>query len=257
MQATLESITRAIDELLANGRQTGDDGQVVNIGEVAVSGEAGRVLEEAARVLAPATCLEIGCASAMSTLHICRGRLRAGAVPEKSMHVVDPWQTKLWKNVGRRALARAGLMEETVVLHEATAHATLPRLLEDRPRMQLVFIDGWHTLDHTMVEAFYSDRMLDVGGVMAFHDLWMPGLQAFACFWCANRAYEPVTLHDGALTTMPAANARPHLGDPEKAFPGFTESLAPYVDESVLLLRKTHVDLRKWDYFRPFWGMHE
>ena len=37
------------------------------------------------------------------------------------------------------------------------------------------------------------------------------------------------------------------------SFPGFTERLAPYVDESVLSLRKTNVDLRKWDYFRPFW----
>ena len=254
MPGSTSAITETIDEMLSTGRAVGDDRQAVNISTVAVSGKAGRVLEEAARALAPAGCLEVGCASAMSTLHICRGRLRAGPVASQSMHVMDPKQTKLWKNAGRRALSRAGLLDATVVFYEEPAHAVLPRLLAERTRLQFAFIDGWHMLDYVMVEAFYCDRMLDVGGVIGLHDLWMPGLQAFAAFWCSNRNYEPVTLHDGRLTTKPASDAKPHLGDPAQAFPGFTERLARYVDHSVLLLRKTGVDLRRWDYFREFWS---
>jgi predicted O-methyltransferase YrrM len=255
MPASISAITETIEEMLSTGRGAGDDGKSVNISAVAVSRNAGRVLEEAASVLAPAACLEVGCASAMSTLHICRGRLRAGPVPPQSMHVMDPKQTKLWRNAGRRALSRGGLLDEDVVFYEEPAHAVLPRLLAERTRLQFAFIDGWHTLDHVMVEAFYCDRMLDLGGLIGLHDLWMPGLQAFACFWCTNRYYEPVTLHDGRLTTEPATHPKPGLGDSADAFPGFKERLAPYVDHSVLLLRKTGVDLRRWDYFRQFWLM--
>ena len=253
MSASAATITATIDELLATGRAPGDDGQTVDISRIAVSGNAGHVLEQAAQALAPTACLEVGCASALSTLHICRGRAQAGPVPPHSLHVMDPKQTKLWRNAGRHAMTRAGVLDTDVTFYEEPAHAVLPRLLADRTRLQFAFIDGWHTLDHVMVEAFYCDRMLDIGGVIALHDLWMPGLQAFACFWCTNRFYEPVTVHEGQLLPQPAAEPKPGLGDKPGDFPSFKHRLAPYVDHSVLLLRKTGLDLRKWDHFQPFW----
>ena len=68
----------------------------------------------------------MGCATAVSTLHIARGLLEAGEISPHSLHVVDPWQAKLWKNVGRRALERAGLLDGSVEFHEMPAHVALP-----------------------------------------------------------------------------------------------------------------------------------
>ena len=246
------AITETIDEMLEAGFALGDGGQIVDISGVAVSGEAGRALEETARVLAPRTCLEVGCASGMSTLHICRGRLRAGTIPVNSMHVMDPKQTTHWKNTGRRALSRTGLLCESVLLYEEPAHAVLPRLLADGIRLQFAFIDGWHMLDYVMLEAFYCDQMLDTGGVIALHDLWMPALQVFSAFWCANRSYEPVSLHDGRLSTEPVSRSRSDAGDLADSFPGFRERIAPFVDHSILLLRKTGDDTRRWDDYHGF-----
>lgn len=167
---------------------------------------------------------------------------------------MDPKQASHWKNIGRRSLDRAGLLNRAVKLYEEPAHVTLPRLLEEGTRVQFAFIDGWHMLDYVMVEAFYCDMMLDVGGVIALHDLWMPGLQTFAAFWCTNRHYEPVRLAVDALTSDPPDGSDPIRKDLVSPFPPFNERIAPFVEKGILLLRKTDQDDRRWDAFHAFTG---
>ena len=96
-----------------------------------------------------------------------------------------------------------------------------------------------------MVEAFYVDCMLDVGGVIALHDLWMPGLEHFAAFWCSNRPDEPVTVTGGSVSAAPCESGQRECGDLDAASPFFRARLAPYVDASVLLLRRCDEDRRQ------------
>ncbi|MFQ5492005.1 MAG: O-methyltransferase [Phycisphaerae bacterium] len=243
-----------IDHLHAAGRVTGDDDQQVDISELAVSNRAGLVLEGAVQAVDARSGVEVGCASALSTLHICRALKSRGHLSSGALQVMDPKQTSHWKNIGRRALSAAGLLDRAVVLHEAPAHTVLPRLLKQGTQIQFAFIDGWHMLDYVMVEAFYCDLMLEVGGVIALHDLWMPGLQVFAAAWCANRRYEPVSLIQGGLSSQACPSDHPIVGDLAKACPGFVARIAPFVDQSVLLLRKTGHDHRPWDHYRDFWS---
>ena len=271
--ASLEAITRRIDLLNRDRQAVGDGGEVVDIHELAVTEGAGRILEHAAAATQTRCSIEVGCASGLSTMYICRGRLGRGSLEPGTHLVMDPKQRSHWKNIGRRSLCAAGLLEPTegsaglngpdpsgiqhgsgapVVLYEEPAHTVLPRLLAEGVRAQFAFIDGWHMLDYVMVEAFYCDLMLDTGGVIALHDLWMPGLQAFAAYWCSNRKYEPVCVHDSRLTTDPTHSTQAGIGDPTEAFPGFVQHLAPFVDHSVLLLRKTGHDQRRWDEYEPF-----
>ena len=182
---------------------------------------------------------------------MCRGRRRGHALEPGSFIAIDPRQTSHWKSIGRFALARAGL-ERVVRLCEEPAHVVLPRRLAGGERYTLAFIDGWHMLDFVMVEAFYCDLMLEVGGILALHDLWMPALQHFASFWLANRAYEPVTVHGGVFSTAPRPSPARVVGDLRGAPALFRERIAPYVDQSVLLLRKTGEDRRAWDEFREY-----
>ena len=46
----------------------------------------------------------------------------------------------------------------------------LPGLLAARRRFSFVFVDGWHSFDHALVDIFYSDLLLDDRGVLALHD---------------------------------------------------------------------------------------
>ena len=95
--------------------------------------------------------------------------------------------------------------------------------------------------------------MLDVGGLILLHDLWMPALQHFACFWTTNRAYEPVTIRDGELVSgtwqpePPLDQREVRLSESTPEY--FRNELVPYVDRSILALRKTGEDERSWDAF--------
>ena len=70
-------------------------------------------------------------------------------------------------------------------------------------------IDGWHTFDHTLVDFFYVDLLLDIDGLIFFDDTEMPSTSRVISFIRENRAYEEMdvplsnlavfrkTAHDG------------------------------------------------------------
>lgn len=251
-----DAITRVIDALSSARSAVMPDGRIRSIDQFAVPGDAADILERAARA-APAGCVvETGCASALSTLHICRGRLDASHLsPANPAHAIDPNQTRHFESMGIRHIRQAGL-DAVCRVHDRAAHEVLPELLAASTRAGFAFIDGMHQMDYVMLEAFYIDRMLGVGGVLAIHDLWMPALQHFACFWVANRGYEPVTVSaDNSPPTIVARGCdSPKRGvrDPLTAPPFFRRRLLDYTDRSVLLLRKAADDGRAWDEFHDY-----
>jgi hypothetical protein len=101
---------------------------------------------------------------------------------------------------------------------EEPSHVALPRLLAEGVRLDFALIDGRHLFDFAIVDFFYVDQMLEVGGVLAFHDTWMSAIAHAAAFVQRNRDYEPVR------TRAPAIAA----------------------------LRKVREDERSWDHHRGF-----
>lgn len=248
---TTTPIDAVLDALDRTGVATGEQGETVEISKFAVSTHAGLLLERAAAAVGAKTIAEVGCASARSTLHLARG------CPSATLECMDPRQTSHWKGIGRQSIKAAGI-ESRVTLHEACAHDILPQMLARHTRLDFAFIDGWHMLDYVMVEAHYIDLMLNTGGIIAIHDLWMPALQHFSAFWVTNRNYEPVTIQgaDHELSTypydLPMDEPRRGIGDWQNAPAAFTNRIAPFVDRTVLLLRKTDSDNRKWDDFTEY-----
>ncbi|UCD75423.1 MAG: class I SAM-dependent methyltransferase [Phycisphaerales bacterium] len=250
LQLDIERIDSVIGCLTETRRAEGDGGAVIDIDPFAVPNQAAAVLEQAAEAAGAETMVEVGMASALSTLSICRGRLRAGPMKERSFHVMDPWQHHS-ANIGLRAIGRAGL-DPVVVFHPRESYVVLPRLLEEGARVQFAFMDGVHQLDYVTTELLYLDLMLDVGGVVALHDMWMPSLQHCVSHWLANRDYEAVALHEGRLIARPIESEKRGCGDPEKRPPFFRRNIEPFVDWSVLLIRKLGEDQRRWDYFQDY-----
>ena len=112
--------------------------------------------------------LEIGCAFGISSLYICA----ASSQTENYSHtIIDAFQTD-WKNIGVLNLKRAGFTSFELI--ENLSEIALPQLLDKNKKYDFAFIDGWHTFDHVMIDFFYINRMLEVGGVITFHDLDMP-----------------------------------------------------------------------------------
>ena len=59
------------------------------------------------------------------------------------------------------------------------------------PRVQFAFIDASHLFDLSVLDFTLIDKRLDVGGVVGFHDLWMPSLQKLVRYILTNRDYVP------------------------------------------------------------------
>src|SRR3954470_3984664 len=171
--------------------------------------------------------LETGMAYGLSTLAICGVHEERG---EGSHVAIDPYQSRDWRGIGVLNLERAGLSARARVI-EARSDEALPRLRDEELRIDFALIDGLHLFDAALVDFFHADRMLDVGGVVVFHDTWMPAIAQGADFGRTNRAYAPVA--DSVETNGP------------------TEPLEAG-DAAMVALRKLRDDDRAWDFHRDF-----
>ena len=112
----------------------------------------------------PKATLEIGCAEGVSSMVICE------AIDGENIHtILDPNQSGHWKNMGVNNLKKSGL--NNFVLIEDYSEFVLPALLKEGRQYDFIFVDGWHTFDHVLLEFFYINRLLNIGGIVAFDDV--------------------------------------------------------------------------------------
>ena len=109
--------------------------------------------------------IEIGCALGVSSLYICD----AISQFNNPFHtIIDPKQKSDWHNIGIRNLQKHDLNFFNLI--EEPSELALPKLLEQKYTFDMAFIDGWHTFDHALVDFFYLNRMIKVGGIIVFDD---------------------------------------------------------------------------------------
>lgn len=130
--------------------------------------------------------LEVGMAYGLSTLFICQ----AHHDKVNGQHtVIDPLEETDFRSIGLLNIRRAGL-DKHLRFYGAGSESVLPMLLSHDEHFQFIFIDGVHLFDYTLVEFFFADRLLDKGGHIVFHDLWMPSIRSVVNFVLRNRNYE-------------------------------------------------------------------
>lgn len=192
----------------------------------------------------PSSSLEIGFAYGISTLYACEALATNGGA---ARHVVlDPSQnTKPWSGVGLRNVREAGY-GHLVEFREEPSELGLPKLLAEGFRTQVAIIDGWHTFDHALLDFFYVNRMLDVGGVLILDDTSWPAVAHVAehiLTYPAYELYEPASSH-GSL--------------PGRVRRSFAKRLKaqnlrrPYDYPPCMAFRKVAEDQRRWDWYAAF-----
>lgn len=216
-----------------------------------------RVIQQAIEVAKPTLACEVGLAYGISSLYILDAMQRYGGGRLIGM---DPAQyDDTWRGGGLFNLRRAGFSDR-YEFHEDTSQRVLPRLVEAGTRIQFGFIDGWHTFDHTLVDFFYIDQMLDVGGVVVLDDVGYPGLRRLTHFIITNRDYKilyydptPVQVSwKSKLKRIIQNELRPFIRD------NFTPdaqsaALECEVDKAQLIaLQKLGKDQRSFDHFVAF-----
>jgi predicted O-methyltransferase YrrM len=218
-----------------------------------ISREEAESLYSAVRSIQPVCSLEIGLAHGISALAI----LAAISVNGSSGHhyVIDPFQ-KNYANCGEAMITNAGFADRHTFL-EQFPEEVIPQL----PRMQFAFIDASHLFDMTLMEFVLVDKKLDIGGVIALHDLWMPSIQAVVRFVRANRAYQILRHFSGPI---PVLTVRQRSTDLISGFlkrvPGAMRLLNPSALDpwstfglnNMVFLEKVQDDTRNWRFHRQF-----
>ena len=206
-------------------------------------------LYDVVRTIRPEHSFEIGFAQGISTTAILQALEHNGT---GCHHVMDPFQDR-FQNAGRALVERAGLSAR-LDFHQAYAEEIIPQL----PTVQFAFIDSSHLFDLTLLEFALADKKLAPGGVVGFHDLWMPSIQAAVRYILANRHYQPLDL-PGCPNLSRPKRRRDYLAWGLRRIPGAekifrSEVLQPdaFGANNMLFLRKLQQDDRDWQFHHPF-----
>jgi SAM-dependent methyltransferase/predicted O-methyltransferase YrrM len=187
-----------LEQIYASGKVEDAAGHEVDAFPAGLPRAHANEIARLVRELGLTSTLETGMAYGLSTLAVCAVHEERG---EGSHVAIDPHQTRDWRGIGVLNLERAGLAARARVI-EARSDEALPRLRDEGLRIDFALIDGLHLFDATLVDFFHADRMLDVGGVVVFHDTWMPAVAQAVAYVRANRAYEPIEPGEPGLAAL-------------------------------------------------------
>src|SRR3546814_228529 len=207
-----------------------------------VDAEEGALIQRAIRAIEPRTYLEVGFAYGVSAL-FAGAALRDLGRPY-THHILDPQQSGNWKGIGIHNLRTAGLWD-SVDLHEESSEYCLPRLAQSGVILDMAFIDGWHTFDHTLIDFFYISRMLRVGGVVIFDDAHFPSVSKVVrhvLSYPAYRRYDRTTPMWRSADLKEVARRQYRLVRKGQINLG----------SSCVALQKVAEDRRSWDWYRTF-----
>jgi predicted O-methyltransferase YrrM len=134
--------------------------------------------------------LEIGLALGASAVVIAEALEEKGG---ESRHVVlDPYQ-RAFGFVGLGELERLKL-KDRVEFHAECSEEFFPGALKAGRRFDLVFDDGSRSIGQKVTNTFFADRCLNTGGILAFHDAFLPATVASVQYLIKERSYELISL---------------------------------------------------------------
>ena len=175
-----------LDRILETGQFTGPDGQLLSV-RAHISEAQGDMLQRIVRETKPRVSLEVGLAYGVSAMFICDALKMVGG--ERHMVIDSHQMTSVWNNgAGLHNLKLAG-HAPLIDFYGEESQRALPKLEAQGERIDFAFIDGAHTFDHALVDFFYIDRMLNVGGIVAFDDVGFPCVEKVCRFILKNRNY--------------------------------------------------------------------
>jgi predicted O-methyltransferase YrrM len=207
-----------------------------------ISEEDGGLITKAIQSVKPKTTLEVGFGCGISTLFVCDALVANGT---HSRHIIlDPNQRTIFRNIGLQNIQRAGY-ENIIEFYETPSELALPRLLAEGTRIQTAVIDGWHTFDHTLVDFFYINKMLDVSGIVILDDTNLPSIAQLVKHIRTYPAYEPF-----GLRAQPKVRTRAKVRRViSRALPSLRRS---WDYPRCLAFRKVMQDTRNWDWHVEF-----
>jgi predicted O-methyltransferase YrrM len=250
------TLSGVISEIEATGTTELSDGSRVPLHSHIPPG-GGELIRRSIAATKPKLGIEVGLAFGISTLYILDAMQQHGGGKLIGM---DPAQhDHTWRGGGLHNVRRAGFAEN-YEFWEQTSQNILPRLSASGARIQFAFLDGWHTFDHTLIDFFYADAMLDVGGIIVVDDTGYPAIGRLCDFVLANRDYSVFGI-DSQLRS-PSLRVKIKRAAQALLHPIVRDDLTPdhlvvrrqsaARNSTSIALQKRGNDSRRFDHFVPF-----
>ena len=134
----------------------------------------------------PKSSLEIGLCHGISSMAICDNLKESNGVN----HIIDPGLRI--NKYGINNLEKAGL-KDNFIHYDDVSEVVLPQLLQNDFKVDFVFMDGWLTLDHLMLDFFYIDKILNIGGIVMFDNCEMSSVKEAFNYFSQYPSYHELT----------------------------------------------------------------
>lgn len=236
-----------IQEILDKRTTRSVIGKTVNVlGQISI--HEGELIRKCIEEINAEVSVEIGLAFGTSAMFICEYLKKT---PRTRHYVMDPFQMydASYGGIGLNNLKKSGY-GEIVEFIDKPSQLALPELEQRKITADFAFIDGWHTFDHTLVDFFFVDRILRVGGIMILDDTDWPAVKKLVSFIKTNRSYEFI---EG---TPPRTFKKKSSGKKETPFTALKNILSNDTDKEIIYgamaFRKVSDDIRSWDHYNEF-----
>jgi predicted O-methyltransferase YrrM len=198
--------------------------------------------------------LEIGFGYGISTLFICaalQGRNNARHL------IIDPFQFSDYSGIGIYNLERVDCNFFELIT-EPSEYA-LPKLSQlNSEKFDLIFIDGWHTFDHVMIDLYYSNKLLKIGGYVVLDDCRYHSVAKAISYLSTLPSYKKhseTTINNlkfSAKTSRLLIRAIPEIVK-KNLFPfKMHQLLNRHQNSSMITFKKIAQDERNWRWYEEF-----
>jgi predicted O-methyltransferase YrrM len=118
--------------------------------------------------------LEVGMANGTSALYILQAVVDRGETGH--LLSLDPFQTEQWGDAGTLNV-QAAKLDSYHELRQVLSEIGMPSLLAEGSKFDMVFVDGMHLFDNTLLDIFYAVRLLRKGGLLVVDDIKHRGVK--------------------------------------------------------------------------------
>jgi predicted O-methyltransferase YrrM len=185
-------MNEVLEAILASKKVTTESGIERRL-DFNIESAEGEFVQSLIRKHRPRVVLEVGCAYGIASLYIGEALREHGGTKHI---IIDPCQhfpygrgpKTGYEGIGLANLKRAGY-SDLVEFYEASSFECLPKLLARDEKIDFAFLDGQHTFDYVLVDFFYVDKLLSVGGIIVFDDLQYPSIRKVCRYVLTNLSY--------------------------------------------------------------------
>jgi predicted O-methyltransferase YrrM len=196
--------------------------------------------------------LEIGFAYGTSTLSIVESVAANGG----RHTVIDKFEHSAYGGNGLDLIKQAGYADRLEFV-EKFCYETLPAYMLAGKKFDFAYIDSTKQFDWLMVDFFYIDKMLKIGGIVTFDDVGYAGIRKLLRYISRFPGYKvysqfpaslPVSMTRrmaGWLKVLPKAGKilRPEI---------MVSDLSLGLEANCVSLQKLDEDTRRWDWHTDF-----